>query len=141
MARVALSVVSTHGRDCGKQALLAAGRPKKKRLAATRDRRLRSPSAMILVDLPSEAIMLIARFTSHPCAEIMQGCYCGETWFDWLERFEHRRQQNYLLAIEEEYAREEEREAKRARLDPLAMLRAEWEAEAAKYGYYDSDSD
>jgi hypothetical protein len=96
---------------------------------------------MMLVDLPSEAIMLIARFTPHPCAEIMQGCYCGEKWFDWLERFEHRRQQNYLLAIEEEYAREEEREAKRARLDPLAMLRAEWEAEAAKYGYYDSDSD
>ena len=96
---------------------------------------------MILVDLPSEAIMLIARFTSHPCAEIMQGCYCGEKWFDWLERFEHRRRQNYLLAGEEEYARAEEREAKRARLDPLAMLRAEWEAEAAKYGYYDSDSD
>jgi len=48
---------------------------------------------MILVDLPSEAIMLIARFTPHPCAEIMQGCYCGEKWFDWLERFEHRRQQ------------------------------------------------
>ena len=62
---------------------------------------------MMFADLPSEAIMRIASFTPHPCAEIMQGCYCGETWFDWLERFEHRRQQNYLLAVEEEYAREE----------------------------------
>ena len=95
---------------------------------------------MIFADLPGEAIMRIARFTPHPCVEIMQGCYCGDEWFDWLEKFEHRRQCNYLLAVEEEYVRAEERQAKRARLDPLAMLRAEWEAEAAKYGASDLGS-
>ena len=55
----------------------------------------------------------------------MQGCYRGDERFDWLEKFELRRQRNYLLAVEEEYARAEECQAKRARLDPLAMLRAE----------------
>ena len=36
---------------------------------------------MILVDLPSEAIMLIARFTPHPCAEIMEADCCEDAWF------------------------------------------------------------
>jgi hypothetical protein len=96
-----------------------------------------SISAMAcFADLPGEVVMIIARFRPHPCAEIMQGCYDSAEWFDWLEKFEDRRQHNYFLAIEEEYARDEERKAKRARLDPLAMLIAECEAEAACYNMF-----
>ena len=91
---------------------------------------------MEFADLPGEAIMLIARFTPHPLAEIMHGCFLGDEWFDWLEKFEFRREHDKFLAIEEAYAREEERRAKRARLDMSAILRAEAEEEAAKYGVF-----
>ena len=36
---------------------------------------------MAFADLPGEAIMLIARFTPHPCAEIMEAYYCEDAWF------------------------------------------------------------
>ena len=56
-------------------------------------------------DPPGESVLLIARFTPHPCAEIMQGCSRGDEWFDWLEKFDLRRQHDRLVAMEEEYAR------------------------------------
>ena len=91
---------------------------------------------MVLFSDLGESVLLIARFTPHPLAEIMQDCFRGDEWFDWLEKFELRREHEEFLAIEEAYAREEERRAKRARLDISAMLRAEVEEEAAKYGVF-----
>ena len=91
---------------------------------------------MEFADLPGEAIMHIARLTPHPCAKIMEDFYRSDEWFDWLEKFEFQRERAFMLALEEGYAREEERRAKRARLDMSAILRAEAEEEAAKYGLF-----
>ena len=59
-----------------KPCVLRAGQ--KKRLAAIRASAA-LPSAMAFADLSGEAIMLIARFTPHPCAEIMEDC--EDAWF------------------------------------------------------------
>ena len=83
---------------------------------------------MVLFSDLGESVLLIARFTPHPLADIRQGY--------WLEKFEFERERVLMLAVEEGYAREEERRAKRARLDISAMLRAEVEEEAAKYGVF-----
>jgi hypothetical protein len=46
--------------------------------------------ARFLRDLPTELLMIIARFTPHPCAALMEECYRSDEWFDILERRELR---------------------------------------------------
>ena len=41
-------------------------------------------------DLPTELLMVIARFTPHPCAALMEECYRSDAWYDILERREFR---------------------------------------------------
>ena len=53
-----------------------------------------------IYNLPAEALMRIAQFTPHPCAQIMQELYEGDEWFDWLERWEMRRFQLRMHACE-----------------------------------------
>ena len=51
-----------------------------------------SPAIMatFLRDLPTELLMVIARFTPHPCAALMEQFYRSDEWFDILERRELR---------------------------------------------------
>ena len=46
--------------------------------------------ATLLRDLPTELVMIIVRFTPHPCAALMEECYRSDEWFDILERRELR---------------------------------------------------
>ena len=82
---------------------------------------------MVLFSDLGESVLLIARFTPHPLAEIMQGCFLSDEWFNWLEKFEFRREYEKFLAIEEAYALSE-REAKRARrAEARAAEMYEWD--------------
>ena len=87
---------------------------------------------MVLFSDLGESALLIARFTPHPLAEIMQGFFRGDEWFNWLEKFEFRREYEPFLAIEEAYALSE-RQAKRARLESVAEFMAEYRAWAEMY--------
>ena len=82
---------------------------------------------MVLFSDLGESVLLIARFTPHPLAEIMQGFFRGDEWFNWLEKFEFRREYEHFRAIEEAYALSE-RQAKRARLESVAEFMAECRA-------------
>ena len=95
---------------------------------------------MVVFSDLGESVLLIARFTPHPCAEIMQDCFRGDEWFNWLEKFEFRREYEPFRAIEEAYALSE-RQAKRARFESMADFRAECEAETALYQVSEPDSD
>ena len=46
--------------------------------------------ATFLRDLPTELLIIIARFTPHPCAALMEECYRSDAWYDILERREFR---------------------------------------------------
>ena len=79
---------------------------------------------MYLCDLPGEALMLIARFTPHPCAVLMNDFYNGYDWGDWLERRENNRSQLPMLATEFAHDRDH-RERCSDPIDELAMERRE----------------
>ena len=91
---------------------------------------------MVLFSDLGESVLLIARFTPHPLAEIMQGCFRGDEWFNWLEKFEFRREYEHFRAIEEAYALSE-RQAKRARLESVAEFMAECRALTELYESWD----
>ena len=46
--------------------------------------------ATFLRHLPTELLMVIARFTPHPCAALMEECYRSDAWCDILEHRELR---------------------------------------------------
>ena len=85
---------------------------------------------MAIYDLPADALMRIAQFTPHPCAQIMQELYEGE-WFDWLERWEMLRFQLRMHAAELSY----DRDRKRPR-DPLEALALERRGSLKYLGVY-----
>ena len=64
---------------------------------------------MYFCDLPAEALMLIACFTPHPCAVMMNDLYKGDRWFTWLERWERRESLKYMGVYEDEIDYERKR--------------------------------
>ena len=79
---------------------------------------------MYLCDLPGEALLLIARFTPHPCAVLLKVFYNGDCWFDWLERWEMKRPALRMQAAEFVYDRDHRKRC-RDPIDELAMERRE----------------
>ena len=79
---------------------------------------------MHFCDLPAEALMLIARFTPHPCALLMNDLYKGDCWFGWLERWEMKRSALCMHAAEFAYDRDNRKRC-RDPIDELAMERRE----------------
>ena len=89
---------------------------------------------MAIYDLPAEALMLIAQFTPHPCAQIMQELYEGE-WFDWPERWEMRRFQLRMHAAELSY----DRSFRKRPRDPLEELALERRGSLKYLGVYEDE--
>ena len=89
---------------------------------------------MAIYDLPAEALMRIAQFTPHPCAQIMQELYEGE-WFDWLERWEMRRFQLRMRAAEFAY----ERDYRKRCRDPVDELALERRASLKHMGVHEDE--
>jgi hypothetical protein len=92
---------------------------------------------MHFCDLPAEALMLIARFTPHPCAVLMNDLYNGDRWFDWLERWEHQRFNLRMHAAEFAYDRDHR---KRCR-DPIEELAMERRGSLEYMGIYEDEID
>jgi hypothetical protein len=90
---------------------------------------------MAIYDLPAEALMRIAQFTPHPCAQIMQDLYEDEKWFEWLERWEMQRFQLRMHAGELSYSRSFR---KRPR-DPLEELALERRDSLKYLGIYEDE--
>ena len=91
---------------------------------------------MVLFSDLGESVLLIARFTPHPLADILQGFFRSGEWFNWLEKFEFRREYEQFIAIEEAYALSE-RQAKRARLESVAEFMAECRVMCELYESWD----
>jgi hypothetical protein len=88
---------------------------------------------MALYTLPPEALMMVARYTPHPCAEIMQDFYEDEKYFEWLERWEMQRFNLRMHAGELSYDR-----TNRKRLrDPIEELAKERRDSLKYLGIYE----
>ena len=92
---------------------------------------------MSLCDLHGEALMLIARFTPHPCAVLMNDLYKGDRWFDWLERRNNKRYQVPMLAAEFAYDRDHRKRCS----DPIDELAMERRESLKLMGIYEDEMD
>ena len=88
-----------------------------------------------ICDLPAEALMLVAQFAPHPCAQIMQDFYEDEKYFEWLERFEMQRFSLRMHAGELSYSRS----CRKRPRDPLEELALERRDSLKYLGIYEDE--
>jgi hypothetical protein len=90
---------------------------------------------MAIYDLPAEALMRIAQYTPHPCAQLMQDLYEDECWFNWLERFELQRFELKIHAAELAF----DRSFRKRSRDPLEELALERRDSLKYLGVYEDE--